>query len=306
MPVRPPLRDYHGWKFDSRRWAAYRPRARDVVIATYPKCGTTWMQRITNMLVAGSAAPAHLFGQGGWPDLREGAVDAMAAELEAVAGRRVLKSHIPADGLPIYDGVSYIHVARDGRDACMSYHNHCLAYTQATLDLHDANGREDPDIAAPYPRAPADPRAFFAAWMRGGARGSFDELNFFAFQASWWAERGRPNVFMVHYNDLKSDLAGEIARVAAFLGIDLPAELMAGITDAASFAAMQRDGEVLAPYARDVWEGGMQRFLHKATNQRWRDVLTAEDLAAYEAEVGRLPPQCRLWLEAGGRDRLVS
>ena len=299
--MRPPLRHYHGWKFDSRRWAAYRPRAGDIVIPTYPKCGTTWMQRIVNMLVAGSAAPAHLFSQGGWPDMREGGLEPMATDLEAVPGRRVLKSHIPADGLPIYDELFYVHVARDGRDACMSYHNHCLAYTQMVLDLHDANGLGDPTIAAPYPRAPADPRAFFADWLRGGTPESFDELGFFAFQASWWAERGRANVLMVHYNDLKADLAGEIGRIAGFLGIVHPAGLMAEIIEAASFEAMQRDGEALAPFAGEVWEGGMERFLHKATNHRWRDVLTADDLAAYDSAASALPPACRRWLEAGMR-----
>lgn len=30
---------------DSTRWQAYRPRRRHVVIATYPKCGTTRVQR---------------------------------------------------------------------------------------------------------------------------------------------------------------------------------------------------------------------------------------------------------------------
>ena len=299
--VRPPSRDYHGWKFDSRRWAHYRPRAGDIVIATYPKCGTTWMQRIVNMLVAGSAAAAPLYGQGGWPDMREGAAAAMAAELEAVPGRRVLKSHIPADGLPLYDALRYIHVARDGRDACLSYHNHCLAYTPATLDLHDRNGLEDPAIGVRYPRPPEDARAFFHEWLRGGTPGSFDELGFFGFQARWWAERRRGNVLMVHYNDLKADLAGEIGRIAGFLGIDHAAALMAAIAAAASFEAMRRDGEKLAPFAAEVWEGGMARFLHRGVNSRWREVLTADDLAAYEACAAALPTDCRRWLEAGGR-----
>jgi len=35
---------------DSRRWEHYRPRFDDIVIGTYPKCGTTWMQRIVGLL----------------------------------------------------------------------------------------------------------------------------------------------------------------------------------------------------------------------------------------------------------------
>jgi len=51
MPVQPARRDYRTWTIDSRRWEHYRPRFDDIVIATYPKCGTTWMQRIVGLLV---------------------------------------------------------------------------------------------------------------------------------------------------------------------------------------------------------------------------------------------------------------
>ena len=49
--VRPATREYRNWVTDSRRWSCYTPRASDIVISTYPKCGTTWMQRIVGALV---------------------------------------------------------------------------------------------------------------------------------------------------------------------------------------------------------------------------------------------------------------
>ena len=39
--------------------------------------------------------------------------------------------------------------------------------------------------------------------------------------ASFWRHRGNSNLSFVHYNDLKADLAGEMRRVAAFLGIEV-------------------------------------------------------------------------------------
>jgi len=41
MLIQPALREYRTWSIDSRRWEHYRPRPGDIVIATYPKCGTT-------------------------------------------------------------------------------------------------------------------------------------------------------------------------------------------------------------------------------------------------------------------------
>jgi len=37
-----------------------------------------------------------------------------------------------------------------------------------------------------------------------------------------WQRRGEPNVLLVHYDDLLSDLDGQMRHVAAWLGIDVP------------------------------------------------------------------------------------
>src|SRR5271156_334391 len=66
--VRPPLREVRSRIFDSARWLAYAPRPDDIIIGTFPKCGTTWMQRIVAMLLAASAAPAPVAGP--WFDFR--------------------------------------------------------------------------------------------------------------------------------------------------------------------------------------------------------------------------------------------
>ena len=50
-----------------------------------------------------------------------------------------------------------------------------------------------------------------------------------------------------------------------------------------------------------VFEGGSDRFFFKGTNGRWRDVLTSDDLALYEAAASKLDPELRDWLENGRR-----
>ena len=44
-------------------------------------------------------------------------------------------------------------------------------------------------------------------------------LSFFKFEDSFWTERHRANVLLVHYNDLIADLDGEMHRIADRLGI---------------------------------------------------------------------------------------
>jgi aryl sulfotransferase len=70
MLVRPAQNEYRTWVLDSRRWNQYRPRVDDIVIATYPKCGTTWMQQIICLLVFQSAEPRPILLISAWLDRR--------------------------------------------------------------------------------------------------------------------------------------------------------------------------------------------------------------------------------------------
>jgi aryl sulfotransferase len=306
MPVRPAGRVYRTWIIDSRRWQRYRPRPSDVVIATYPKCGTTWMQRIVDLLVFGSPAPRPVMQISPWVDRRfPEPVEAVMARLEAQDHRRFLKAHLPADGLPLFDEVRYVHVARDGRDACLSYHNHGLGLTPGMLEGLDRAGLEDETLARPYPRFPADPADYFRRWLTVGAvAGDADGsplMSFFRFERTWWGERHRPNVLLVHHDDLKADLAGEMRRVADFLGVSVPPDVWPSLVEAAGFAAMRRDGEVLMGSVAAMFRGGAGRFFHRGTNGRWRGVFRDEDLALYDAKLrAELPPACARWLAHGG------
>jgi hypothetical protein len=76
---------------------------------------------------------------------------------------------------------------------------------------------------------------------------------------------------MVHYNDLKADLSGEMKRIAAFLGIETPAALWPELVEAATFDKMKdrrrgaparhRDGGPRR--APDVPQQGHQRPLER-------------------------------------------
>ena len=297
--VRPPQREVRSQIFDSARWAAYLPRADDILIATYPKCGTTWTQRIVGMLLAGSAAPRPLHAQ--WFDFRlRGSMEETAAEAEAVVGRRHIKTHLPYDALPLYEGLKIIHVARDGRDSAMSLHNHLFNFTPTMNEVMDQVSLADPKFGERVAPTPADPAVFFHGWLEdGGARGD-PGASYWEVERSYWARRSDANMLLTHYADMKADLAAEVRRIAEFLEIGLAAETMAEIVAAARFETMREQGAQLMPGAENAWNGGSQRFLYKGVNGRWKDVLTAEDLAAYEAKVKfEFSPSQAAWLEHG-------
>lgn len=293
-------RIYKTWVHDSTRWEHFVPRSGDVVIATPAKCGTTWTQRIVSLLIFQSPEPLPILEISPWIDARFIApVEETMALVEAQRHRRFLKSHLPFDGLPHYDQVRYIHVARDLRDACMSFFNHCSAFTPVAYQALD---QAAPELGL-YPRCPEEPRAFWRrAFTRGflpGAGDGFPDLSNIDFVASYWNARCTDNLLLVHYNDLKSDLSGEMARIAEFLSIETPRELWPSLVEAASFETMKRDGQTLLGGLSALFEGGSDRFLFKGSNGRWRDVMTGDDLELYEKAAQRLTPALRRWLEAG-------
>lgn len=309
MLIEPARRVYRTGSVDSSRWKHYRPRPGDIVIATYPKCGTTWTQRIVSLLVLQTTAPQPVMEVSPWIDRRSAEpVDAVLARVDARGHRRFLKSHLPLDGLPFHDEVRYIHVARDGRDACLSYHHHWSGLSAATLEALDRIGMADEGIGRLYPRAPADPAVHFHRWLtRGVIPGDKDGspmMSFFHGERTWWGARRRSNVLLVHYNDLKADLAGEMRRVADFLSIPVAPGLWPDLVAAARFEAMRRDGDALMGSVAKSFVGGASHFFHKGTNGRWRGVFREEDLALYAAKVeAMLPPACARWIAAG---RLVA
>src|SRR5688572_5506461 len=191
MLVQRPLREYRTWIIDSRRWEKYRPRAGDIIVATYPKCGTTWMQRIVSLLIYQTTEPVPVSRISPWLDRRFPVpLEEVIASLEAQTQRRAIKSHLPFDGLPIHDEVYYIHVARDGRDACMSFHNHGTGFRPEILEALDKQGIEDETIRRPYPRLPPDPAAHFHRWINEGAiKGHADGtplFSFFELEKTYW------------------------------------------------------------------------------------------------------------------------
>ena len=292
---------YRNHHLDSTRWDDFVPRDDDIVIATPYKSGTTWMQGIVGNLILPQEQHPHQSSP--WIEMRLHPFEEMMAQLAEQPHRRFIKTHLPLDGLPYYPQIKYIVVSRDGRDVFMSMWNHYKSYTTtAYQDMNDTPGRVGP----PLPVCPQDIGEFWQMWI---TRGWFEwENEGYPFWANmrhvqtWWDYRHLPNILFVHYNHLKEDPANQIQQVAHYLDIQVPSEELPQLVHATSFNTMREKA-----IAREAGRGeqshfkeGARDFFYKATNNRWKDVLTPEDLELYEvAAGGELSPSCRAWLEQG-------
>src|SRR3954465_14198874 len=104
---------YRGDLTTPERWATWGPRKGDILVCTPPKCGTTWTQTILAMLLhGGGETPERIPVPSPWGDAALGEAEKVANSLELQPGRRVVKSHTPADGFPVWDGVTVVAVYR--------------------------------------------------------------------------------------------------------------------------------------------------------------------------------------------------
>ncbi|MEO6715961.1 MAG: sulfotransferase domain-containing protein [Novosphingobium sp.] len=304
MANREPLRQVRTRVFDSDRWHGYKPRSDDIIIATYSKCGTTWTQRIVSMLIFASDEPRLIWDMSPWPDMRLfGPIEAMFEKAEAQTHRRFFKTHLPYDALPVHEGVKFIHVARDGRDAALSFHNHLLNFTPETLASLDEISIGDPKFGDQHPRQDVDPADFFHNWIADESNNGQGDpgASFFQIENSYWPARHDPNMLLVHYADLKRDRAGEMRRIADFLDIEIAESIWPSLIEAASFESMQRQGDNLIPALQVLWgEQGASRFFNKGTNRRWEGVFRPGDLELYDAKVrAAFEPELAQWIENG-------
>ncbi len=285
------LQNHH---LDSTQWNGLRYRDGDIVIATYSKAGTTWMQQIVGQLIFDGAPDVAVQEISPWLDVRLMPKETLHALLEAQTHRRFMKTHLPVDALGIEPRARYIYVARDGRDVAWSCHRHQINVSEIWYSLvNDTPGRVGP----PFERPASDIRAYFDEWLEKDGHPFWP---FWDNVRSWWAARHLANVKLVHFSALKNDTEAEIRSVARFLDIDIDERRFSAIVEHCSFEYMKANAPRVTPGGGAFFESGGAAFFGKGTNGRWRDVLTDEDCRHYErTAIEELGPDCAHWLATG-------
>lgn len=309
---------YRSLEEDNARWEGFPFRPGDVVVSTRSKSGTTWVQMICLLLVLRTPElPRPLIELSPWLDWLVEPRDEVLARLAAQPHRRVIKTHTPLDGVPIDPRATYVVVGRHPLDMIVS-----LVHQGDNIDrerVRELAGQPpadglpavgspsvgEPARAAGSPPPDGPPPAAgrrrsvaeaVARWIDRDAdpRQELDSLpGVLAHLTDAWRRRDEPNVVLVHYHDLATDLAGEMGRLAARLDLEPPTP---ELVEAARFEQMRARADRLAPDTRGVLKDPTA-FFRRGRSGAGREELGAAGIARYDARAAELaPPDLLAWL----------
>ena len=294
-------RELHNHHFDSTIWNDFRFRGDDIIISTYAKSGTTWMQQIISQLLFSGKAGLEVAEMSPWLDLRVPPKEIKLPVVEAQTHRRFLKTHLPVDALVFSAKAKYVYIGRDGRDVVWSLFNHHANANEAWYDaLNNTPGRVGP----PMERPRLSITQYFDDWLE---KDGFPFWSFWDNARTWWAIRDLPNVHLVHFANLKADMAGEIRDIAEFIGSPIKESRWDEILEHCSFDYMKANAAKSVPLGGAFWDGGAETFIHKGINGRWRDVLSAHDIIRYEERAAaELGTACSRWFATGEMGQAIA
>jgi aryl sulfotransferase len=287
-------RELHNHHFDSTIWNDFQFRDNDIIISTYAKAGTTWMQQIVAQLLFDGDPGLEVAEMSPWLDLRVPPKEVKLPIVEAQTHRRFLKTHLPVDALRFSQDAKYIYIGRDGRDVVWSLYNHHRHANQAWYDaLNHTPGRVGP----PIDRPPDNVRQYWTDWFE---RDGFPFWSFWENIQSWWQIRNLPNIMLVHFESLKRDMPGKILEIAAFLEIPISESTWPSILEHCSFEWMKKNATKSVPLGGAFWDGGAQVFVNQGINGRWKETLSPQESDAYESLAKtKLGAECARWLASG-------
>ena len=283
---------YRSLVADSRRWQGFEHRDGDIVISTPPKAGTTWTQMLLALLVFDSPDFYDRLGMiSPWLEADFTPIDAIRERLGAQEHRRFIKTHVPLDGLPLNERVTYVVVGRDPRDIWLSrgQHGENVDFERVGPILA-ANLGEEEFARREAAIARIETFAEAVAAPEGGTQIGSDPSHVLHHLRTGWDRRDQDNVLLLHYADLQSDVVGEMTALARALGFPQSDARIRELAGHSSFSRMRERAEQLAPEVEHAGWRSAADFFRTGRMRAWADAFDKGDLQAYDDRVSDLHP----------------
>ncbi|XP_063320929.1 cytosolic sulfotransferase 3-like [Pelmatolapia mariae] len=233
VPPRPEMFDFHGvcmvHQFTDN-WdnlQNFKARPDDILIATYPKAGTTWVSYILDLLYFGQLGPDRqtsipLNDRVPFLEICKPRLPTGTEQAEKLPTTpRLIKTHLPVQFVPQSfwkQRCRIIYVARNAKDNVVSYFH--FARMNSALP--------EPGDWSSYLQEFMEGKRAFGSW--------YDHVN------SWWEKKHTySNLHFMFYEDLIEDCGREIDRLCSFLGLSPSVEEKERVRASVTFDSMKQN-----------------------------------------------------------------
>lgn len=209
--------------------------ATEVVISTFPKCGTTWAGQIAHGLRSGGDTSFSNLSEV-FPWLEMGYRFGHDLSRPQKFSPHLFKSHMQLSELPA--GGRVINIIRHPGDTLVSYYNFWsgVLFDPAVISI---------EVMA---------RQFYLLDRSSGPQNMF-RLNYFQHLVDFHTADYNGQVLYIAYEDMKLNLPAAVRRIARFMGLDPSRVLQQKVTEQATFGFMSRHKE---KYQESVPDGVME------------------------------------------------
>ncbi|XP_075059704.1 sulfotransferase 6B1-like isoform X1 [Mixophyes fleayi] len=226
-------------------------REDDVLIVTYPKCGTNWSIKILHemLLAAHNKEPTRDRGilEFGKPEKIE--------HMKQQSSPRIMASHLMYDNIPksFFDKTKILLILRNPKDTAVSYYhftnNNPLLPTYSSWDL------------------------FFKDFISGNIiYGSY-----FDYTLGWEKHIDDGNILVLKFEDMKMDFTSEVRKIADFYGLSLTAEQIKEVQNKTTF-------EIMKEKSSDSHGNLGNVFFRKGEIGDWKSLFTEEQSKEIDAK----------------------
>ena len=234
----------------------------DIVVASHPKSGTTWMQNIVSLLM-NDGNPEKVKGQplywrNPWLEGKEDPEGDWGYKLlEARSSPRLMKTHVYGSLVPpaMLQKAKIVYIVRNPKDVAVSY-----------FHMHQAH-RFLPSV--PWDEFLSElflpGKLLYGPWHKHAIY--------------WWEmSKSHPFILFLHYEALVKELKANVEKLSAFLGKKLAADGIEKVVEQSSFASMKANRDVnysqvramgheISPFIRKGKVGDWMKYFTTAQNR---------------------------------------
>ena len=253
-------------------WNKYERRDDDIIIASTPKSGTTWLQQIVCQLVLhDKEEQLDLDKVSPWIDTTMFHDESFILDLiEKQKHRRFFKTHSLATDLPddVIENSKIIYITRDFREVVWSFYNHIANYDKKMkkelyAEFEDCSSPKEMWDYIIKHKGQMLIKRYRNIW------------SYFVVNKSWFKLVGKKNILFLHYDDLKKDTKGGIKRIAEFIGCEFKEEIL----EKCSYEYMKEYAQKIVPLHFRNSLNTCKNFIKNKSN--WDDELTIKDMTNY-------------------------